>query len=113
MTALRPKRTRARSAGAQSTQAESKMAWRLTRRARLEAEPGGAGGFLLDTYSAAMCVCNDTAWTLLRMLKRGASVERLARELVARHDAKQGAARSDALGFVRRLRRMGLVDGRP
>lgn len=115
MSARRRKQSGAGSSGVASrdraTSAESSIAWRLTSRARLEADPGGANGFLLDTYSAAMCVCNDTAWTLLRMLKRGASVERLARELVARHDAKRGVARSDALGFVRRLRRMGLVDG--
>jgi coenzyme PQQ synthesis protein D (PqqD) len=46
----------------------------------------------------------------LRQLKRGASVQSLARELVARYNAAPRSARSDALNFVRRLRRMGLVD---
>lgn len=86
-----------------------RVRWRLSSRARLE-EDGGGARFLLDTYNAAMSTCNDTAWTLLRQLKRGASVHGLARELVARHDAAPRSARSDALNFVRRLRRMGLVD---
>jgi hypothetical protein len=85
-------------------------AWRLTARARLESDPAGAAGFLLDTYNAAISTCNDTAWTLLQLLKRGASVDKLARELVARHRASQRTAQADALNFVRRLRRMGLVD---
>lgn len=92
---------------------EMRTRWRLTARARLETDPGGRAGFLLDTYNAAMSTCNDTAWTLLRRLKQGASVERLARELVARHNATARAAQSDALNFVRRLRRMGLVDAAP
>jgi hypothetical protein len=89
---------------------EMRTSWRLTARARLEADPAGSGGFLLDTYNAAMSTCNETAWTLLRRLKRGASVESLARELVTRHKAVPRSARSDALNFVRRLRRLGLVD---
>lgn len=89
---------------------EMRMSWRLTERARLEADADGSAGFLLDTYNAAMSTCNETAWTLLRRLKRGASVESLARELVTRHKAAPRSARSDALNFVRRLRRMGLVD---
>lgn len=103
-----PQRGRAtdRSAGA----GEMRMSWRLTARARLEAGPDGGAGFLLDTYNAAMSTCNDTAWTLLRCLKRGASIDSLARELVDRHKAAPRSARSDALNFVRQLRRMGLVD---
>lgn len=92
---------------------EMRTCWRLTTRARLEEGPDGSAGFLLDTYNAAMSTCNDTAWTLLRRLKRGASVQSLARELVARHKAAPRSARSDALNFVRRLRRMGLVDAAP
>jgi hypothetical protein len=89
---------------------EMRASWRLTKRARLEEGAGGGTGFLLDTYNAAMSICNETAWTLLRRLKRGASVESLAGELVARHQAAPRSARIDALNFVRRLRRMGLVD---
>jgi hypothetical protein len=89
---------------------EMRTSWRLTERAKLEADADGSAGFLFDTYNAAMSTCNETAWTLLRRLKRGASVESLARELVTRHKAPPRCARSDALNFVRRLRRMGLVD---
>jgi hypothetical protein len=92
---------------------EMRTSWRLTPRARLESDRAGSTGILLDTYSAAMSTCNDTAWTLLRRLKHGASVEGLARELVARHRAAPRSARADALNFVRRLRRMGLVDATP
>lgn len=70
-------------------------------------------GVLLNTHSAGMSTCNETAWVLLQSLKDGAEVEELTAILVATFDVEEDDASKDVISFVQKLGAMGLVHERP
>jgi hypothetical protein len=84
--------------------------YKLKPRVALESDGQAAEGVLVDTYSATLCACNATAWTLLQELKRGASAEDLIGRLSGRYTVTAIEARRDVHEFLRRLDLLGLVD---
>ncbi len=70
-------------------------------------------GVLLNTHSAGMNTCNETAWVLLQTLKEGAELEDLTAILVATFDVEEEDASKDVTSFIRKLGAMGLVNERP
>ncbi len=89
------------------------MHYKLKPYAALEGGNREPGGVLLNTHSAGMSTCNETAWVLLQALKDGAKVEDLAAILVATFEVEEEDARSDVISFVQKLGAMGLVHERP
>lgn len=85
--------------------------WQLRSRVRLDGNGDGAGGVLFDTYTATLCSCNGTAWTLLSALARGATLDELVERLVADYAVTDEVARRDTLNLIRQLKSMDLVDG--
>ena len=60
-------------------------------------------GVLLNTHSAGMSTCNETAWVLLQTLKDGAKVEDLTAILVATFDIEEEDASNDVISFIQKL----------
>lgn len=67
-------------------------------------------GVMIDTHSATMCSCNQSAWVLLRALKNQSTPSDLAKHLVSTFDINAGDARKDAMAFIHQLSSMDLVD---
>jgi hypothetical protein len=84
----------------------------LSRRAALEGDAASGDYVLVDTHSATLCACNESAWRMLTKLKKGASLGDLTALLVELYGIDANAAHRDALDFVNRLSAMGLVDER-
>ena len=82
----------------------------LKSRAALESGPEDGARVLIDTHSATLCSCNDSAWTILTALKGGATVDGLVDLVTSTYDVDETGARNDALDFIRRLAGMGLID---
>jgi hypothetical protein len=82
----------------------------LNRRAALEGDADSGDYVLVDTHSATLCACNESAWRMLTRLKKGATLRDLSALLVESYDVDADAAHRDALDFVNRLSAMGLVD---
>ncbi len=76
----------------------------------LEGDDRALGGVMVDTHSATMCSCNQTAWVLLKALKKKASISFLVDGLVAEFDVAEQAARRDVMNFIHQLASMGLID---
>lgn len=89
------------------------MHYKLQPFAALEGGDRETTGVLLNTHSAAMTTCNETAWVQLQALKAGADVDALTATIVATFDVEEGDARKDVISFIRKLGAMGLVDERP
>ena len=85
--------------------------WRLLSRAALRSADEDGGGVMIDTFNATYCSCNDTAWTILQCLEKGATVEEIAISLCGIFDVGQQAAQADVLGLVLKLQTMDLVNG--
>lgn len=88
------------------------MHYKLKPFAALEGGNREPVGVLLNTHSAGMNTCNETAWVLLQSLKDGAEVEDLTAILVATFDVQEEDASKDVISFVRKLGAMGLVNER-
>ena len=88
----------------------SQRTFALNRRAALEGDAETGDYVLVDTHSATLCACNESAWRILRTLKKGATMSDLTALLVERYGIDPDAAHRDALDFVNRLSAMGLVD---
>lgn len=86
--------------------------WHLTRRAQADRSGGAASGILLDTHTAAIFTCTDTAWHLVRELEEGAAVDDLVTAVTAAFDVTEDDARRDTETFLHQLKRMGLADVR-
>ena len=82
----------------------------LKSRATLESGPEDEARVLVDTHSATLCSCNDSAWTILTALKRGATIDGLVDLVTRTYDVDETGARDDALDFIHRLAAMGLID---
>ena len=67
-------------------------------------------GVMIDTHSATMCSCNQSAWVLLRALRSKSSLSELTQHLVAEFDIDKQDARKDVMTFVHQLASMDLVD---
>ena len=67
-------------------------------------------GVLLNTHSAGMSTCNETAWVLLQGLQEGANLDDLTAIIVATLDVEEQEASNDVVSFIRQLGAMGLVD---
>ena len=67
-------------------------------------------GVMVDTHSATMCSCNQSAWVLLRSLKTKSSLSELTQHLVSEFDIDKQDARKDIMTFVHQLSSMDLVD---
>lgn len=76
----------------------------------LEGDTDDTDGVMVDTHSATMISCNETAWVLLHALRPKASVSDLVAVLQTRFDVPEADARRDIMGFIHRLSAMGLVD---
>lgn len=85
--------------------------WRLNSRASLREGPNGDEGILLDTYTADICSCNGTAWTILQIIKKGAAIKQIVAGVRKEYDVSMKVAERDVLSFVRKLKSMELVDG--
>jgi hypothetical protein len=84
----------------------------LHRRVALEGDGKNEEYVLVDTHSATLCACNDSAWRILFALRSGASVEELVAQIEAEYDVETTTARRDVLDFISRLNAMGLIDER-
>lgn len=85
--------------------------WKLHARASLREAPDGDGGILLDTFNAAICSCNGTAWTVLKAMQKGAKVHQIVAKVRKDFEVDKNDAERDILAFIRTLRSMDLVDG--
>ena len=65
---------------------------------------------LVDTHSATLCACNESAWIILSELKEGATTEELVALVASVFAVDEDDARRDALDFIHRLTAMGLID---
>ena len=90
----------------------SQRKFALSRRAALEGDAESGDYVLVDTHSATLCACNESAWRMLTKLKKGATLGDLTALLVELYGIDANAAHRDALDFVNRLSAMGLVDER-
>ena len=90
----------------------SQRTFALSRRAALEGDAETGDYVLVDTHSATLCACNESAWRMLRTLKKGATLVDLTALLVDQYGVDADVAHRDALDFVNRLSAMGLVDER-
>lgn len=86
--------------------------WQLRPRARVDDDTQTEGArVLLDTYSATLYDCNETAWVLLEALAGGTTVDDLVDRITDTFDISVEDARRDAERFVYQLHQMGLADG--
>lgn len=90
----------------------SQQTFALSRRAALEGDAESGDYVLVDTHSATLCACNESAWRMLTRLKKGATLTDLTAFLVELYGIDADVAHRDALDFVNRLSAMGLVDER-
>ena len=67
-------------------------------------------GVMIDTHSATMCSCNQSAWVLLRTLKSQSTLLELAQQLITEFDIDEQDAQKDVMTFVQQLASMDLVD---
>lgn len=65
---------------------------------------------LVDTHSATLCACNESAWIILNALKDGATTEEMVALIASVFAVDEDEARHDALDFIYRLTAMGLID---
>lgn len=86
----------------------SQNSWRLSPRARLQAD--AQGGVLFDTWQAELNHCNGSAWTLLECLRDGAGEDQMVQALTARYQVQQAEARRDVQRIVGQLRTRGLLE---
>ena len=52
----------------------SQRTFALNRRAALEGDADSGDYVLVDTHSATLCACNESAWRILKTLKKGATL---------------------------------------
>ncbi len=86
------------------------MYYTLKSCAALEGGSADPVGVLLNTHSAGMSTCNETAWVLLQALQEGANLDDLTAIIVATFDVEEQEASNDVVSFIRQLGAMGLVD---
>jgi hypothetical protein len=82
----------------------------LNRRVALEGDGETEDYVLVDTHTATLCACNDSAWRLLFALRSGATVEDLVALVEDEYEVAPGEAKNDVLDFIGRLSAMGLID---
>jgi hypothetical protein len=68
------------------------------------------GYVVLDTHSAAMFSCNESAWLLLERLKAGVTHAELAEAIVRAFGVQPEVAERDAGQFIRYLSVAGMLD---
>lgn len=68
------------------------------------------GYVVLDTHSAAMFSCNESAWLLLERLKAGVTHAELAEAIVHTYGVQSDVAARDAGQFIRHLSVAGMLD---
>ena len=83
--------------------------FRLESRAALEGGDGDEGYVLIDTHSATLFACNETAWALLQALKTEVSMDELITRMTTLYDVAEADARSDVFNFLHRLGAIGLI----
>lgn len=98
--------------GAAANDTLGTMHYKLKSCAALEGGNREPVGVLLNTHSAGMNTCNETAWVLLQTLRAGAEIGDLTAILVATFDVEEEHANKDVTSFVRKLGVMGLLNER-
>jgi len=88
----------------------SQRSYALNRRVALEGDGETEDYVLVDTHTATLCACNDSAWRVLFALRSGASVEELVTQIESEFEVTPDAAKRDVLDFISRLNAMGLID---
>lgn len=83
---------------------------KLNRRAQVEGNGVDEDYVLVDTHSATLCACNETAWRLLDTLKSGATIGELTSRLTEAYEVEEETAKAHVVEFVSRLGVMGLID---
>lgn len=83
---------------------------KLNRRASVEGNGVDEDYVLVDTHSAILCACNETAWRLLDTLKTGATIGELTARLTEAYEVEEEEAEDHVVEFVSRLGVMGLID---
>ena len=89
--------------------------WKLHVRARLDSSPvngtnSKSGGILFDTYTAALLTCNSSAWTLLKLLSSGSTLQKLSLALTSEYKVSKKDADQDIQNLLKQLEYMGLID---
>jgi hypothetical protein len=84
--------------------------WTLSRRIQLDPGEQGEGGVLFDSRDASLARCNDTAWTLLSLLRNGATLAELRDALADEFQVTAEAADHDVQQFLRQLHGMGWIE---
>ena len=87
---------------------ESKL--KLNDRATVEGNGVDEDYVLVDTHSATLCACNETAWRLLDTLKSGATISELTARLTEIYEVEEETAKTHVVEFVSRLGVMGLIN---
>lgn len=90
----------------------SQRKYALHQRVTLEGDGENEEHVLVDTHTASLCACNDSAWRILFALRSGASVEELVEQIETEYEVDGATAKSDVLDFISRLSAMGLIDER-
>ena len=75
------------------------------------ADDEDGGGIMIDTFNATFCSCNDTAWTILQCLEKGATVQEITKTVCQNFDVGKQDAQDDVISLVRKLQSMDLVNG--
>lgn len=83
---------------------------KLSRRASVEGNGVDEDYVLVDTHSATLCACNETAWRLLDTLQAGATIGELTARLTEAYEVEEETAKAHVVEFVSRLGVMGLID---
>ncbi|MED5579067.1 MAG: PqqD family protein [Nitrospinota bacterium] len=97
------------------TQKKKNTIWKLHVRARLDSSAvngtnGNGGGILFDTYTAALLTCNSSAWTLLKLLSSGSTLQKLSLALINEYEVSKKDADQDIQNLLKQLEYMGLID---
>lgn len=96
-------------------QKKKDVIWKLHVRARLDSSPvngtnSKGEGILFDTYTAALLTCNPSAWTLLKLLSSGSTLQKLSLALTSEYEVSKKDAVQDIQNLLKQLEYMGLID---
>lgn len=78
----------------------------------IEGSSPDEGYVVLDSHSAAMFSCNETARLLLERLRAGVTRAELAEAIAAEYGVEAAVAERDAGQFIRHLAVVGMLDER-
>jgi hypothetical protein len=76
---------------------------------RLEIREDGDTRVLIDNRNGSITSCNQTAWTILNSLRKGATAEQLTEVLCRKFQVSSEQAKTDISGFFNHLNSMGCL----